>query len=119
MARTYKTIKGVSTAVARCVVQDLAYASGRWVYSGKQFTMEDKEKIRNIAMCIEGLLIRADGRYWGDVLSDIERMCSMDFHLGFHAQDMILDTCRRCGIRILPESLRRRNHHESVSSLEG
>lgn len=100
MAHTYKTIKGVSTAVARCVVQDLAYASGRWVYSGKQFTIEDKEKIKNIAMRVENLLIHADGRYWDDVLNDIKRMCGMDFHLGFQAQDTILDTCERCGIQI-------------------
>lgn len=100
MARTYKSIKGVSNAVARCVVQDMAYASGRWVFSNEEFTMEDKEKIKNIAMRIEALLNRANGRYWDDVLSDIERICGMDFLLGFQAQDTILDTCRRNEIQI-------------------
>lgn len=100
MAHIYKSIKGVSNAIARCVVQDLACASGRRVYSIKQFTVEDNEKIKNLAMCVENLLVHADGRYWNDVYGAIKSICGENFHLGFPSQEMILDTCRRNRIRI-------------------
>ena len=100
MAHIYKSIKGVSNAVARCVVQDLAWANGRRVYSIKQFTVEDNEKIKNLAMRVESLLVHADDRYWNDVYDDIKSICGENFHLGFAGQEMILDTCRRNGIRI-------------------
>ena len=51
-------------------------------------------------MRVESLLVHADDRYWNDVYADIKSICGENFHLGFASQEMILDTCRRNGIRI-------------------
>lgn len=96
----YKTIEGIANQVAEMAVQNAAYSAGRWIWHISDFTEEDRDDLQRFAVRVAEILQSADGRTLEDVLTDIKATCGDSFHLGFTAQNEIVQTCKHCGVII-------------------
>lgn len=107
----YKTIKGISRALAIAAVQNEALETRRRWISKEAFGEEEKAMAEKIAAVVADVLSNADGRRWcgafwqdhDNVLDDLTAACRGLF-IGFRSQDAIRETLEHCGINcpVLP-----------------
>lgn len=104
----YKTIKGISRALAIAAVQNEALETRRKWISKEAFCEEEKTMAEKIAAVVADVLSNADGRRWcgafwqdhDNVLDDLTAACRGLF-IGMRTQDEIRETLKHCGINTL------------------
>lgn len=104
----YKTIKGISRALAIAAVQNEALEMWyKWIPK-EMFGEEENAEAAEIAAAVADVLSNADGRRWSaafwqdrdNVLDDLTAACRGLF-IGMRTQDEIRDTLKHCGINTL------------------
>lgn len=107
----YKTIRGISRALAIAAVQNEALETRHKWIPKEAFGEEENAEAEKIAAAVADVLSNADGRRWSaafwqdrdNVLDDLKAACRGLF-IGFRSQDAIRETLEHCGINcpVLP-----------------
>lgn len=101
----YKTIKGLSTYIAKAAYMDEAFANGNFDLA-EIFDKASEAAIKSYAAKIEQVLLASDGLRMSayplkeaGVLDLIKAICP-NLHCGFAMQEQIILTCAARGIKI-------------------
>ena len=93
------TFTAMTKTIAKMIVQDNAYATERrYIKGDADLTEYDEECVDLYSRQIRHLLMNSDGCKWNYVLNGFKIITGRDFHLGFKAQDKIINVCKEYGI---------------------